>query len=265
MALKVRQELHLETCPILICNYSLCREDTAVSCEEIYSCSSNSVQLLCLYSKLENLAILVVYRQPDDRANGHPSTANDFINPLIQAKSAISALETVPNIIFGGDFNFPKSTWPDGLPKAGCPIDERLILNALNQFCNDFFMSQYVDIPTHKDGNILDLVFTNNDSIIHNCSTIPVLQSTSHHDIVMVLTCLNVNSITDKDDQPEPYTKFNTLNFYAENIDWVNIKKNLQKINWIEKLDSEDPNEILETINTICYKPVKMLFQKDHR
>ena len=78
----------------------------------------------------------------------------------------------------------------------------------------------------------------------------------------MVLTCLNVNSITDKDDQPEPYTKFNTLNFYAENIDWVNIKKNLQKINWIEKLDSEDPNEILETINTICYKTCKNVVPK---
>ena len=166
----------------------------------------------------------MVYRQPDDRSNGHPSTANDFITPLNGLKLAISSLETTPNIIFGGDFNLPKAVWPSGLPKPGCSLDERIVLNSLNQFCNDYLISQYVNTPTHKDGNILDLVFTNNENIIHNCAIIPVLQSTSHHKIVMVSTCLNVNAISDKDEQPEPRTGFNTLNFYADEIDWAKIK-----------------------------------------
>jgi len=39
------------------------REDIGASCEVIYSHLSPSVQLFCLYSNVENLAILVVYIQ----------------------------------------------------------------------------------------------------------------------------------------------------------------------------------------------------------
>ena len=87
-------------------------------------------------------------------------------------------------------------------------------------------MSQHVILPTHKDGNILDLVFTNNDNLIHECSTIPVLQSTSHHDIVMVSTCFKVNNLNDEE-QPkiEPRTGFNALNFFSDDTDWKRTKQ----------------------------------------
>ena len=89
------------------------REDIATSCEVIYSHLSSSVQLLCIYSSSENLALIVIYRQPDDKNNGNPSTAKNFLTPLKGLKLALTALEPIPNIIFGGDFNLPKSTWPD--------------------------------------------------------------------------------------------------------------------------------------------------------
>ena len=88
------------------------------------------------------------------------------------------------------------------------------------------------------------------------CSIIPVLQSTSHHKIVMVSTCLNVNAISDKDEQPEPRTGFNTLNFYADEIDWAKIKEKVCNIKWKETL-SKDPNQILETIHTLCFEICK--------
>ena len=72
--------------------------------------------------------------------------------------------------------------------------------------------------PTHKDGNILDLVFTNNENLIHDYSVLPVLQSTSHHSIVMVSTSLKVQSLAHDDDQPEPHSKFNALNFFSDEI-----------------------------------------------
>ena len=166
-------------------------------------------------------------------------------------------METVPNIIFGGDFNLPKATWPEGFPKLGCTINDRLILNSLNQFCNEFFMSQYIDLPTHKDGNTLDLVFTNNEHIIHSYSTVPVLQSTSHHEIVLVSTTLKVqNSLLDNDQQ-EPHTKFNTLNFFADDIDWETIKDDLKRVNWLREFNTEDPDVILETFDNICYRICK--------
>lgn len=58
------------------------REDIGATFEELYSYSSKTVQLLCIYSKAENMALLVAYRQPDDKSNGNPSTSNDFIIPL---------------------------------------------------------------------------------------------------------------------------------------------------------------------------------------
>ena len=180
-----------------------------------------SFQSLNRHKEVENLAMIVIYRQPDDKTNGNPSTAKDFLTPLKGAKQALSTLEPVPNIIFGGDFNLPKSTWPDGLPKTGCPMEERTMLNDLNRFCNELFMSQYIQKPTHKDGNTLDLVFTNNEYLIHDYSILPVLQSTSNHSIVMVSTSLKVQNFVCDDEKPEPRTKFNALNFFSEEIDWT--------------------------------------------
>ena len=34
----------------------------------------------------------------------------------------------------------------------------------------------------------------------------------------------------DKDEQPEPPTGFNTLNFYADEIDWAKIKEKVRNI-----------------------------------
>ena len=165
------------------------RDDIGGSCEVIFSYSSECVQLICLYSSSENLAILAIYRQPDDKSHGHPSTPSDFTIPLNRAKAVLADLHPTPDIIFGGDFNLPHASWPEGMPAHGCTADERKMLCALNEFCNDMFLYQHVLSPTHKDGNILDLVFTNNISLIHDCSTIPVLHSTSHHSIVMLSTC----------------------------------------------------------------------------
>merc|ERR1711895_130642 len=85
---------------------------------------------------------------------------------------------------------------------------------------NDLCMSQYVQNPTHKDGNILDLVFTNNVNFIHDCVTIPVLQSTSHHHIVMVTTPYKVQIHPIKDEEKTQQNMFNSLNFFSKEVDW---------------------------------------------
>ena len=62
------------------------RDDIAISSEVLVKHSSDSVQLLCLYSKSENIAIACLYRQPDDKAHGHPSTPMDLklaLNKLV--------------------------------------------------------------------------------------------------------------------------------------------------------------------------------------
>ena len=239
------------------------RNDIACSCEVIFKHASDCVQILCLYSSTENLALLVIYRQPDDKYNGNPSTPTDFITPLNRVKNILYEMDPAPDIIFGGDFNLPNVVWPYGTPSPKCSPDDRLMLNSLNEFCNDLCMSQHVSTPTHKDGNTLDLVFTNNSSIIHNCSTVPVLQSTSHHSIVMTSTMYKVKTQTVDDDKRPPLTMFNSLNFFSKEIDWESLNKALSEVNWEEKLKNCGPNEKLtifcSLVFNICqdYVPVK--------
>ena len=110
----------------------------------------------------------------------------------------------MPDIIVGGDFNLPHASWPEGLPKSGATVSERQMLNALNEFSNELYLSQIVTKPTHKDGNILDLVFVNNQSLIHDCTNIPVLQSTSHHYIVEVSTPYKVKTCNTSSNEKAP-------------------------------------------------------------
>ena len=228
------------------------RDDIAISCEVLYSHSSECVQLLCLHSSVENLVLLAIYRQPDDKSHGHPSTSKDFIFPLNHVKALLSDLSPTPDIIFGGDFNLPHVTWPEGVPTSKCSAEERRMINALNEFCNDLFMTQYVTIPTHKDGNTLDLIFTNNSTLVHDCITIPVLQSTSHHYIVSATTSYKVNVQTKKQEKRPPLTKFKALNFFNSNTDWENMSAKLKEVEWSKELDDEDPNLILTKFYTLC-------------
>ena len=65
--------------------------------------------------------------------------------------------------------------------------------------------------------------------MIHDCSIIPVLQSISHHDIVLVSTSFKVeNQDADINDKAEPRTGFNSLNFFGDNIHWDMIKSKLK-------------------------------------
>ena len=236
------------------------RNDMASSFDVIFSHSSECVQLMCLYSKSENLALLVIYRQPDDRYHGHPSTPNDFITPINRVKNLLGSMSPIPDIVFGGDFNLPNVKWPEGSPTPGCTSDERQMLNALNEFSNDLFMSQHVNSPTHKDGNILDLVLTNNSSLIHDCVTIPVLQSTSHHSIVMVSTTYKVKFQLEDEEQRPPLTRFSALNFFNKEIDWNKLTAKIEEIDWDTNLAIDDPNRILDKFYTLnldqCNKEV---------
>ena len=54
-----------------------------------------------------------------------------------------------------GDFNFSGISWPDG--QTSCELER----NFLNFLVNDLGHTQLISGPTHKSGNVLDLVFTN--------------------------------------------------------------------------------------------------------
>ena len=98
-----------------------------------------------------------------------------------------------PDIVVMGDFNLPHGNWcldKDARLAAG---DEAEMVRALDNFTSTHFLVQQVDCPTHKDGGILDLIFTNNCDLIHCLSAIPT--PNSDHFIIEVSSVYHEPSI----------------------------------------------------------------------
>ena len=116
-----------------------------------------------------------------------------------------------------GDYNLPNAIWPHGKQAAKATPDERLVLNDLNEFCNEIPLTQTIHGATHKD----DLVFVNNPELIHEVNIYPVLQSTSHHHVVQCSTSYKVKHIqSDNSGKEQSFTSFKSLNFFHKDIDW---------------------------------------------
>ena len=92
------------------------------------------------------------------------------------------------NLIVTGDFNFPNIDW-----NLGCSIDSN---SAIEDFCNildDFFLIQKNLYSTRDSrnpgspGSILDLVLTNNDSLVENVVVRPNAFDSDHHPLTFNL------------------------------------------------------------------------------
>jgi exonuclease III len=94
--------------------------------------SNGVVELLAVYSEAENLLIATIYRQPDDTVNNRQSN-NHQLKPVIEAlQEAVTNLEQqTPDIIIGGDFNLPHTTWPECGPKEGCTWSEAEMITTI--------------------------------------------------------------------------------------------------------------------------------------
>ena len=90
------------------------RDEIACSTEIVFSYETDPVQMICLYSQPENLLLITIYRRPDDSAHGHPSKSADFKKALNRLKNTIPKFNPIPDIIIGGDFNLPYTTWHVG-------------------------------------------------------------------------------------------------------------------------------------------------------
>ena len=165
------------------------QDNLASSCECILNVSNGVIETLVLYSQKENLAIVVIYRQPDDKSHGNISSSPQFTEIIDKVNKVISQINSpTPDIIIGGDFNLPHINWLDNSFDKKCKKDEKIMFEKVFELCNNFQLNQYVNKPTHKDGNILDLLFTNNDNLIHNLNVIPTILNVSHHSIIQCST-----------------------------------------------------------------------------
>ena len=236
------------------------RSDLACTMEIMINLSNGVVELLGLYSKVKNLFIAVIYRQPDDQAGGHQSTDKELQSVLSKLDGVISDLaDPAPNIIFCGDFNIRNVLWPGGYPTANSSLSEKKLLQSVTNLTNKHFLSQHItDIPTQVCGGTLDLVFSNNESLVHSYRTLVPLRSTSDHYVVEIKTPLLDMDTNQAEEKPNFSSPFHNLNFFSNDIQWDNICAEIKEHTSVESFLGLPPKEKLEKFMSIlidvCHK-----------
>ena len=178
------------------------RYDFASSFQSVLQFSNGVVELLCVFSKKENMVIAVIYRQPDDFKR-HRSLSSHFKEAMDKLTQVIEDVsKSMPNIILCGDFNLPHMSWCEASIASGSTTEEKNMLDILSTFSNENLMNQMITQGTHNSGNTLDLVFTNNSLMCHHYNCTPVHPSVSDHKLIKVSTLLNcsTDSISDKNE-----------------------------------------------------------------
>ena len=228
------------------------RIDLACTMETVINYSNGVVELLCLYSKIHNMYIAVVYRQPDDRVGNHRSTETEFLPIMDKLSESLASLPTPsPNIFLCGDFNLPHATWLEDSISLGGSTSEQLMIQKVKQLQTDHFLEQFVTSPTHVDGGMLDLVFCNNPDIIHSYETIHPLRSTSDHYVVEVSTTLLCTTDDKDDERPPLIAVLDNLNFHSNDINWEEMSTTLTKLVNAEDFSNLSPNEHLDRLMKI--------------
>ena len=122
------------------------------------------------------------------------------------------------------------------------------MITCLNNFCTEHLLSQIILQPTHYQGNILDLVMTNNTSLIHDYNCVPTLRSISHHLMINVQTQYKSLNISSNEEQQDKLSPLDRLNFHSKDVNWELFNEALLNINWVESLQERTPDEMLETL-----------------
>ena len=234
------------------------KDQYASSTENIFNFSSGVIEALGIHIPTLNTVIIVVYRQPDDTVNANRSTSREFKCLIRELKACLDDLPSpVPSTIVLGDFNLPHATWDPPSWSAGTPADERRMIEDLRDLTLDNFLTQQVESPTHRDGNILDIIFTNDSRLVHDICILP--SKVSDHLIVEMTTAIrpnqhaaDINVIPDNVDKTETKDDFRHLNFYSEDTNWDAISLKLSQYNWAFELQGLNADNMLSKFISVC-------------
>ena len=232
------------------------RNDMAATAEPVLTFSNGSTEVLGVHIKSENLVIFVLYRQPDDSVNGHRSNSREFISALSSIKAVLDDFSApAPEILLCGDFNLPHICWPAGNPGKRSTSEEKKMGHDLYEITQEYFLIQCIQEPTHKQGHILDLCFSNNPVMIHSYQCSETLFS--DHLIIEARTSFSLNnesqSFRSSSDSAEDIpTHFNDLNFMSEDVDWCSLENELEMHEWKEELSTLSPTDMMKTFTQIC-------------
>ena len=115
---------------------------------------------------LQNIRMAILYHP------GHPGTDRAFMEEFGQFLEILSVCRE--KLVICGDFNY----WPDN-PSLKPYTNEFMSLLGINN------MSNYVQVPTHISGHILDLVLTPvGDDLVNWVEVLPIDHRISDHALI---------------------------------------------------------------------------------
>ena len=167
----------------------------------------------------------------------------------------------MPTIMLTGDQNFPLLNWEleSVYGEAGnIHTQKEVVLN----FGQDFCLHQASNTLT-KGNNILDIVITNNDDVLHNITVNNA--NLLDHNIIILTTSLSTNMQNRIPSAIQQAPNFSRLNFHNESVCWVSLKRNLSEVNWDSLMKDCDPEAQYDILTTKCleisekYVPLRRL------
>ena len=199
-----------------------------------------------------NAVLVTLYRQPNDPIGGNISTTAEFQQFLTELNQFLAALPVpLPTILIGGDFNLPNASWPSCSPRSGASADEKNMISALNEVISINFLHQLVNQPTHRGGNTLDLLLSNNHTSFTEAEVYPA--TVSSHKLIVCHTSLSFPAWErDPSNTSIQLNSFDKYNFFSENVDWEKMNVDLQVVDWESLLQDMDVSQMADTFIETC-------------
>ena len=150
-----------------------------------------------------------------------------------------------------GDFNFGEYKCDKSNAKSdyGAPLKKFIL------FLEKYNLKQLVGSPTHKDGNILDLVITSTPETVSSVTILDPLTDTCDHNQIEI----KISTRPKIDNR-----RLSRLNFYS--ADYTKINSYLSDINWENILDTnENINQMYEKFLSIIHKSIELHVPINHR
>ena len=208
--------------------------------------------------------LICIYRPPD-------ANLEQFKESLENVQTTIDDVmendHKCKTILQFGDYNFPFIKWPSGTiyehnmqedRKAEVKVQAELFL----EYCQHNFLIQYCLTPT-RGKNILDLILSNNQSIINNYTTI-VNKKFSDHFLLKVWLNFSFNQEVKATQRKYPYTT--TLYQYdlenADDEDWLRYDDMLGTVDFEEEVKIMNTNQRLRRFYEILEGTAKEIFKK---
>lgn len=224
---------------------------STMAADIVFEFSSGVIEAICLKIEALNLILCAVYRQPDNPAGGHRSTAEQFGEFIKKLSDELSSQPSpTPNIVIGGDFNIPHASWPSGSATPGVSPDERNILDLVSDLSSQHFLTQISNEATHRGGNILDLLLTNCPDHFLSCEVTPTAPISSHH-MVQFSTLLHTGTSVSYQEK-SPTSAFDQVNIFSEDVNWPAIQASLEDVDWTGEFRNHSTTEILHVLTSKC-------------